>query len=452
MCYDPHDQRREEPVKRVLIAAGLLLMALGVVAPAVIGLIAAERHEELIERAIEREKPGPTMAVESFERGWFASEVRYRLEFRDERFQKVARQIYPASPPGAYPALVIDSTIHHGFFPGRSLTPVLARIDSTFVVEGLSEQPFQVPSTSEAVLYLDGSGVSVLQVAAHELEARDGDRFGWEAGELNVDFDSEWDNLSIDSNIGRITASDGGSSFMMGPTRLSAEQTWSDYGIWTGPMEIVIDRIEAGPTVQDPAVVEDVQITTRTQIDGDRFSGRTSLVISSVKVPGGPGGSGRLTVNLSGVDAGAVAGLAELANRVQSSGTDGDMTGFESDATALLETLARRGGTLELEDLSVDTSEGAFEMDARINLPENAIQDIESPSAWLLALRGNASIKIDQNLLALGAVANPQFPQYLEAMITAGYLVQEGNRYMLEALYQGGLLTVNGNPLPMPIQ
>lgn len=101
--------------KLVWLLAGLAFVA-GVIAPPLIGL-AAERHWSRLTDPLAEQLPGYIVITESWDRGWFRSEIRVRLVETDPA---AARLIFdePSNQPFAdQPAWSGDIVLGHGFWP-----------------------------------------------------------------------------------------------------------------------------------------------------------------------------------------------------------------------------------------------------------------------------------------------------------------------------------------------
>jgi hypothetical protein len=65
----------------------------------------------------------------------------------------------------------------------------------------------------------------------------------------------------------------------------------------------------------------------------------------------------------------------------------------------------------------------------------------------ILALKADADILIPAELVEMSRQMDPQ----AESLIQMGFLQLTGNEYRMQAEFAGGLLTVNGLPMPLPI-
>ena len=107
-------------------------------------------------------------------------------------------------------------------------------------------------------------------------------------------------------------------------------------------------------------------------------------------------------------------------------------------------------------------------------LPERAAFSFDNPLIFLNLFKVDADVLVNkalatemaipqfkQQLLAgvpegvditdeqLQQMAEAQAPMMLGAMVGQGYLVEENDNYRLQAKYDNGAFTINGNPLPL---
>ena len=107
------------------------------------------------------------------------------------------------------------------------------------------------------------------------------------------------------------------------------------------------------------------------------------------------------------------------------------------------------GPELHMSELRVDTPEGEVLLTLNLAIAENQVDNVSNPLALMSALSGDASIKVPQALVALASATQPQVGQQIQGALAMGFVIPKGSDYVLDAEYQGGLLTVNGNPLPL---
>jgi len=149
-------------VKRWVVISLVLLAVLVLVSPGIIGRMTEKNLAENI--AVARVvSPQITVTTEEYDRGWFTSEGRHRIEFSDRnRFPELANFVDGAGYRGM-PALVLDTRIDHGLVPiaslGRdegSVTPGLASLVSTVQLDPGNGELIDLPGRIVSRIDLDG--------------------------------------------------------------------------------------------------------------------------------------------------------------------------------------------------------------------------------------------------------------------------------------------------------
>ena len=106
-------QRQGYAMKRWLVILLVFLAVLILVSPGIVGHLAERNIEDNIEWA-EQDSPGVNIETESFQRGWFTSEGRYRVVLEGGRFREVTEHYQKATGNAELPSLIIDTTLQHG--------------------------------------------------------------------------------------------------------------------------------------------------------------------------------------------------------------------------------------------------------------------------------------------------------------------------------------------------
>ena len=108
-------------VKRWVVILLVVLAVMVLVSPGIIGRMTERTLEDSIEQA-RIESPSVTISTEKFDRGWFTSVGRHRIELSDRmRYPELANFVNQAGYEGM-PALIVDSRIDHGLVPIASLS------------------------------------------------------------------------------------------------------------------------------------------------------------------------------------------------------------------------------------------------------------------------------------------------------------------------------------------
>jgi len=111
--------------------------------------------------------------------------------------------------------------------------------------------------------------------------------------------------------------------------------------------------------------------------------------------------------------------------------------------------LLAQGGRLDIEKFFIATEDGRLDASAQLVVASDAGAPVLVE--LLMALRGEIDLVVSKALLAAAAENNPQLAQAASMLFKAGYLLEENDDFVLKAAYTGGLLTINGLPLPLPL-
>ena len=151
-------------MNRWFVAALITLALIVLVSPGIVGRLAEKSVEENLNFATS-ESDDIVVTTESFERGWFTSEGRHRIEARDATLRSLLQ-----GTSGDYtqpPALLIDTHIDHGLLPvssmsrdAGSLRPALAITVSTIKLDPGNGELIDIPGKIYSEVGLTGETAS----------------------------------------------------------------------------------------------------------------------------------------------------------------------------------------------------------------------------------------------------------------------------------------------------
>jgi hypothetical protein len=110
-----------------------------------------------------------------------------------------------------------------------------------------------------------------------------------------------------------------------------------------------------------------------------------------------------------------------------------------------LETLLAAGGEIRFDQLDVSVDQGTVRSKFGLSAASS-----DGPFSWpglILALKADADVLVPAELVEMSRQMDPQ----ADSLIQMGILQISGNEYRMQAEFAGGLLTVNGLPMPLPI-
>ncbi|CAN5283745.1 hypothetical protein BH24PSE2_BH24PSE2_24040 [soil metagenome] len=416
-------------MRRRLLAGIAVLVALGLLAPGLVGVLAQNRHEQRLEETIGA-APWLRITAEDFDRGWFRSRARYRVELGE------ALQKNPAPAAGTRradaPALLIDSRLGHGPFAlGTGL--VLARIESQLTIVGADHSPVTLPAPVITRIDLDGGGTAQYSGGPVRVET-DGRRIHLTGAEIAARFDPE--HLIVRGRLAALTAVDAHGRFEAAPLKFSVAHDVGDGGSSAYNVELQIPHAEL--TGREARLsFSDLRFSHAETQSADRIAAAIAIRVEELQVGERTLGPAVLRLQATDLDAVALDRLA-TANRDAES----------SEPGAALMALVASGASASIDPLRVNTPDGEVSVTARFEFAEHPAN---GGSALLgPGFSGALRLEVPQAIAAAAAAARPQFELWLQTLLDLGFVEAEQDRYRLNAEYRNGLLTVNGIPLPFP--
>lgn len=142
----------------LLIMAALIVL----VSPGIVGHLAEKALDEQLARAA-TESGELVLRPEGFDRGWFSSEGRHRVELRGGRLRDILSTFGVRENDPHFPAVVIDTRLDHGLIPvsslardNGSLLPGLGSAVSRVSLELADGELVPLPGTIYSTLGLTG--------------------------------------------------------------------------------------------------------------------------------------------------------------------------------------------------------------------------------------------------------------------------------------------------------
>lgn len=431
--------KREVPLRRILIIGFTAALLALVAAPGVVGRVAEARQASLLD-GLARGIPRSRAETERYDAGWFASSARHRLVFDDPAFLQAARDLFGDADLETPPALVIDSRIVHGPWPGLGGGPAIARIRSELRIEA-GPHSVELPGEALTTIALDGGGETLFTSAGviHEAPGGEG-RIVWNGGQLRVSFDRRLAELDSEGELGVIAMDSPRGSLVLGPLRMSAKTRMSGHGFRTGTSELVLERFRleeaSGPDMEFTDVRMSGQVAETDETVDHGFT------LASEFTGLGPLGAGTLHSDsaLRGLDAAAYGRVMRATAR------------GEDPLPGDLHRLLAGAPVLEVSRFDLDSAEGRVSATLRLWLtPATAGTGAPaSPADYLRRLGGEGRVELSSGIIAAAALNDPRAGDAATTLLAMGYLQREDGGYLMRLAYGGGLLTVNGLPVPLP--
>jgi uncharacterized protein YdgA (DUF945 family) len=435
-------------VKKGLIAILIIVALVVLVSPGIIGRIAEESVDESLQWAAD-ENEDIVVTSEHFDRSWFSSEGRHRVEIRDPDAQAAIQQLVGGDPGDGFPTLVIETTLDHGLIPVTSmardkgsLTPGLGRGTSTMYIEFPDGETFPVPGTIYSDIGLDGVVAAnyIVEPGSHEIESA---HASWGAASVKFSMDPTTQNAEFAGVIDSITVNAEGNALQVGKTEFSGDQRPTRFGIAVGEFDLTMESVSVAEPQAEAVTFGPLSLAGNSSIDGDRVNGDANMSIAGVAVPGYGEMELDIAMRFSDLDGASL-------GRVVQAFEAADDTVPAQQLYALLEDdlqqLVNAGFEINFDQFDFDLPQGPVTSKMRFTIEESDDPNF-TWSSVLLDLDAEADLVVAAEFVDFAMATNPQ----AGAVVGMGFLRKNGDVYEMRAEYAKGLLTVNGAPMPIPL-
>ena len=466
-------------MNKVAIVAAALLVIVLLALPAAVGSITEARVRERVE-AIDA-SPSAAAEVTSFDRGWFRSTARIRLEA-----ENVAQLADVAGTPlGVINRLPIVVEFAHGpiaVLDGVSFgwyrmvarpdvdEPRVAELTQTLAVPYLFEfrgngpyagglrfdadaPPFELPVEEASMLFSGGTLAGTF----------DGRRLRGDAQVGSLDFTSPTGTLTV-----------------RGLQASLDNELRSEY-VMPGEASFSVASISVGSEVQGAAPMfetSNLKIDSDVDIDaaGELIAMRLNYGVDSVRLEGNELTAGSMVVTVRNLDVAAVEAYGAAASGAAAAGAD--PTTLAASLGPHLERALKAGPSLTLDPFRFrydgEPFEGRIEVTTNpARLPPAGAVSLDNPLLLLGAVNTKADVRVSKpladELAKLGArmqlsadptispdqleyLAEAQSGLMLTMLVGQGVLIEDGDAYRAAFELADGVMTLNGNPLPFGLQ
>jgi len=439
-------------VKRWIVVLLIVLAVVVLISPGVVGRLAEKNIEENV-AWVDSESPTVSIKAEDFDRGWFTSAGRHRVELQGGSL-RTAGELYTADSGNRdLPSLVIDTRIDHGLLPVTSLSrdagsllPGLASTVSTFQIDPGNGELVPLPGVLYSDVGLTGSSDS---------------RFLLESGSFqNEIFSASWDgaDVTVQTNPGSgavgasgssepFSISQNGETVRFGAIAFDVDQVRGDFDFNIGKVEMEIGGLEV-ISQSSPFSIARFSLTAENEIRDDRVNAESTFALDALTVPNFGNLDVATEMSVEGLDAASLRIVTSAFQEAQAA-TDPNMAlqMLYPEIEADVERLVSAGGTLRFEQFDVTLPQGMLETEVDIKFAELDADATFSWPAVLLGMTAKIDMKMPVELYELVKMMNPE----AGSLVAMGLLVREGDHYVMDAEYAQGLLNVNGAPMPIPM-
>jgi uncharacterized protein YdgA (DUF945 family) len=428
----------------LLVVAAVVVL----ISPGIIGRLAEETVDSNLQWAAQ-ENQGFTVTAERFDRGWFSSQGRHRIEIRDAGIRDALAIIAGRDPDDGDPTLIIDTRIDHGLIPvtsvGRtegSLTPGLGRGVSTLSIEYPDGQAVPVPGTVYSAIGLNGVLSANYIVGPGSLES-DGSTASWGNANIELATDYTAESFDIEGVVDSFVVSDAGDTLRLGRTTFSGDQRPSRFGFSVGDFDIDVDSVAVEESGIETYRLGAVSLSGTSEIEGERVNGDVRLGIGALLVPGYGESDFDVAMRFTGVDGPT---LGHMVRNLEAAGDDATPEELQLLLADDLEALVAAGLELHVDRFDFDLPQGPVSLQMRLTLDESDAAGFDISSV-LMTLDAEADLTASEGFVDYAMAMNPD----AGAIIGMGYLRKNGDVYEMHAEYAKGLLTINGAPMPIPL-
>ena len=449
-------------MKRLLLAALVVVLALALVIPWFLGGQARASYEAILAGLSGQ---GVRVVETEYERGWFASLAQAEL--------------VGEPPAGASEGvrLRISSRVNHGPWSPDAprLMPAAAIVESRVEARFPGIEP--PPLLLTTVIDLDGSEKTRVRLpaierpaGAGEAEVRSEERNGevrFAPGFASFEGRFELPSLEIDGETG--------GRVQMRGLRSESAGSRGVGGLFVGHGLVTVDSL-ALPGVRGGTEARGLSVASRSEPrEGGLIDVGTELRLADLQVEGNGYGPVLLALSLTRVPASALAALQQAARIGASDPAAGQAVA--AAMAAQLPSVLEHDPRLALDRLEVKTPEGIVEAQVWVGPRGLTPEVLALPGAWLAHVEGAAQLALPKPLLLdlLAAVqrtralaelrrSDPDITELpaemaprlaaaardqLAALVRDGWVGEQAGRVATTAKLGDGLLTINGKTLPI---
>ncbi|MGB5165270.1 MAG: DUF945 family protein [Woeseiaceae bacterium] len=432
-------------MKKGIVALLLALALVVIVSPGIIGKLAEKTVDENINWAAD-ESQEVMVTSEKFDRGWFSSEGRHRVEFRSGGLKEAVQDMSGADAP----ILIIDTRLDHGLIPVSSMSrekgsllPGLGKAVSTVSIELPDGSTHAVPGTIYSDVGLSGELKSNYVVESGSFE-NEGASAAWGAADVTLTTHPANGRVSVRGDVDSLELALPDREIALGSVSFDVEQQPTKYGFSTGRGNVQLASLRVVDADGMETGVVPLSANFTTGISGGRVDNRSEISFAGVNIPGVGEFGMDMNIEVEGLDPESLGALTRRIKSLRS--VDGDNEWIYTQAEQELKRLLGAGGEMRLQQLDITLPQGTASITMEARIKERGKDDFEWTSL-LLALEGSARIIIPDQLMQFALQMNPQ----AGAAIGMGYLQKKGDAYETRIEYKKGLLTINGAPTPIPL-
>ncbi len=436
-------------MNRWFVAALLTLALLIIVSPGIVGRLAEKSVEDNFNFAVSDDDE-IVITTESFERGWFTSEGRHRIELGEGS----VRALVGGSLIGRIPSLIVETRVDHGLLPiasmardSGSLMPGLASTVSTLKLDDGGGEIVELPGKIYSRVGLTGDTTSRFLLESGSANA-DGVMLEWQGADVTVEFNPDSGSVIFDGEVLPVSVRNEDARFNFGRLTIDGQRSRSKFGFSVGPTHFEADSFSFKIGDNPETSMGRSTIDASSEIEGDRMNAASKLQMSGVPTQMLGDVDIAVDIVLNGLDAPSFHNIAAVFRNSQSStGLQDTIDGMYPRIQGDLQNLLTSGLELRIDKLDVTLPNSELTTKFHFTL---AASDPDAEFSWpalLLALNASADIQLPIQIYQMVEAMTPD----ISMLVAMGILKKNGDYYEMRADYAKGLVTVNGVPMPIPI-
>jgi uncharacterized protein YdgA (DUF945 family) len=435
-------------VKKGVVIVLVLLAAIVLVSPAIVGRLAEQSMDENLNWAAS-ESGEVAVTSEYFNRGWFSSEGQHRIELRDGQLKTMVQSAAGPLPDDGLPVLLINTHLDHGLIAlssmsrdEGSLSPGLGSAVSTMQVELPDGAIVDLPGTIYSKVSLGGELQSNYVLGAGE-HAGDELRASWGDADIDVTTNPSSGVVTFKGTVNRLSAAEAQGGMGLSGLTFAGKQRPTRFGIAVGGVDLSLDEMSVGGRPGQTMSFKDVSVEARSELDGDRVDADATISMWANSMMGPGDMEFDMVFELRGADAASLGAMQRAINTMNgSSDPMARVQAIEGPAKTFL----AKGFTLNIPKYNHTLPQGTVSTEMFFTVNEEDPATFEW-TTLLLSTEASIDVSLPAALVEMFAQGNPQAAM----VIGGGYLVKRGDVYVTEARLKKGLLTVNGAPIPIPL-
>ena len=433
-------------MKKGVVALLVILAVVVIVSPGILGRLAEKSVDENLNWAA-AESGDLIIQSERFDRGWFSSEGQHRVEIKDGNLKSALMEL--GSADDSLPVLLINTHLDHGLIPVSSmtrehgsLTPGLGSAVSSLSVEFSDGKTIELPGKIYSNVALGGELQSSYKLDAGSLDEGQA-KAAWGDSNVDVTTNPSSGDVEFAGNIRGLSFADNSDAFTVSALTFSGSQAPTSFGFMTGDMKLQLSDVSITSNGVQMGSIESMSVDGYTKLDDGRVNGRTTLQVGLAELPQLGDVSVDGDISLGGANAEI---LGELIQKMDALGPNPDQTQAFAAVQGDLKRLLASGLEVRFDKLDLTLPMGTVTTAVKFKVLEKDAATFDW-SSLLLATEASADVSIPAALVDMALEMNP----HAGAAVGMGFLQKNGDVYEISAEYKKALLTINGQPMPIPL-